>query len=292
MLVFDTQKQTNVIISGVYGPAQLMDKDEFWKSLGQMNAVVDLPWCIIGDFNELAAPSEKKGGLNYSQTKFERLNRFLAHINAISVPFKGQAFTWKNRIHSHLIYERLDRAIVRNDWLQLYPDTIVCHGTFSCSDHCPIVLSDRDPLQRRKKFPFRFQNYWCQYRQLAPIIGRQWQTAFPGTHMFKIAQKLKLTKKHVRAWASQVIGNHDQKLQRNAQKLTLVEDQLVNHPNSIRLNEWMNRLLQQREKLLLFNQKYWGNFRRKEWLVHGDHSSRFFPTTSKYSEEKEIDILS
>ena len=37
-----------------------MDKDEFWKSLDQMNAVVDLPWCIIGDFNELAAPSEKE----------------------------------------------------------------------------------------------------------------------------------------------------------------------------------------------------------------------------------------
>jgi len=288
MLVFDTLKQTNVIISGVYGPAQIMDKDEFWTSLSQMNTVVDLPWCIIGDLNELAAPSEKKGGLNHSLAKYERLNRFLAHINAISVPSKGQAFTWKNRLHSHLIYERLDRAIVRNDWLQLYPDTIVCHGTFSCSDHCPIVLSDRDLIPRRKKFPFRFQNYWCHYRQLDPIIGRQWQTTFSGTHMFKIAQKLKLTKKHVRVWASQTIGNQHQKLLRNAQKLTLVEDKLLSHPDSIRLNAWMNRLLQQREKLMLFNQKYWGNFRRKEWLVHGDRNSRFFQQQANTRRKKKL----
>jgi len=66
MLVHDTQKQINVVISGVYAPAQLMEKDEFWNMLIQMNNVVDLPWCINGDFNELAGPSEKKGGKKYS----------------------------------------------------------------------------------------------------------------------------------------------------------------------------------------------------------------------------------
>ena len=105
MLVHDTQKQINVIISGVYAPAQVSQKDDFWNMLLQMNDVVDLPWCLIGDFNELAAPSEKKGGTTYPQSKFLRLNHFLDHINASSAPFKGPAFTWKSRIHSHLIYE-------------------------------------------------------------------------------------------------------------------------------------------------------------------------------------------
>jgi len=114
MLVHDTQK----LISGVYAPAQLTDKDEFWSTLMQMNNVVDLPWCIIGDFNELANPSEKKGGKRHSQAKYVRLNHFLDRINAISVPYNGYPSTWKKRLQSHLIYERLDRAIVRNDWLQ------------------------------------------------------------------------------------------------------------------------------------------------------------------------------
>ena len=49
------------ISSGVYGPAQSRGKEPFWNSLVQMNNVIDIPWCIVGDFNELETLSEKKG---------------------------------------------------------------------------------------------------------------------------------------------------------------------------------------------------------------------------------------
>ena len=38
----------------------------------------------------------------------------------------------------------------------------------------------------------------------------------------------------------------------------------------------MSRLIRQREKLLLFNQKYWGKLSRKNWLVQGDRNTSFF----------------
>ena len=72
------------------------------------------------------------------------------------------------------------------------------------------------------------------------------------------------------------MGNNQQQLLRNAQKIELIEDQLSNQPNSPWLNDWLHRMLRQREKLLLFNQKYWGTFKRKEWLVNGDRNSRYF----------------
>ena len=161
MLVYDSSKQCSSIVSGIYAPAQLQDKDSFWTHLVQMNNVIDLPWCIIGDCNELANPSEKRGGQRLPLLKFRRLNNFLDTINAISVPFTGFPLTWKKRIHSHLIYERLDRAILRSDWSNLYPDSIIRHGTFSCSDHYPVIFSVVNPIHRRKNLPFRFQNYWC-----------------------------------------------------------------------------------------------------------------------------------
>jgi len=49
-------------------------------------------------------------------------------------------------------------------------------------------------------------------------------------------------------------------------------------------------MLHQREKLLPFNQKYWGKFRRKEWLVNGDRNSQFFSATSKHKKEKETSL--
>jgi len=93
--------------------------------------------------------------------------------------------------------------------------------------------------------------------------------------MFKLSQKLKRTKHHIKNWARNFLGNNQQQLLRNAQKIELIEDQLSNQPNSPWLNDWLHRMLRQREKLLLFNQKYWGTFKRKEWLVNGDRNSRY-----------------
>jgi len=41
------------MLFGTYGLAQKKDKKGFWDKLLDMCPVVDLPWCIIGDFNEL-----------------------------------------------------------------------------------------------------------------------------------------------------------------------------------------------------------------------------------------------
>ena len=50
----------------------------------------------------------------------------------------------------------------------------------------------------------------------------------------------------------------------------------MNQPDSHRLNLWLTQLLIQREKLMLFNQKYWDRHKRNEWLVNGDRNSRYF----------------
>jgi len=61
--VHDTRNNQNVVVSGIYAPTQFRDKDPFWSQLTQFNLVVDLSWCLIGDFNEIAIPGEKKEGL-------------------------------------------------------------------------------------------------------------------------------------------------------------------------------------------------------------------------------------
>jgi len=93
MLVHDTKKKCKLVISGVYAPAQQRDKDSFWSHLLQMNTIIDLPWCLIGDFNELANPVKKKGGQRYPITKFARLNNFMDTINAVSIPCTRYLYT-------------------------------------------------------------------------------------------------------------------------------------------------------------------------------------------------------
>ena len=52
----------NCILTAIYAPAQINEKDDFWNHLNHLINVIHLPWCILGDFNEMLLPSEKNGG--------------------------------------------------------------------------------------------------------------------------------------------------------------------------------------------------------------------------------------
>ena len=54
--------------------------------------------------------------------RFKRINNFLAMIDDESIHVNEKMFTWKKRIHTHLIYERLDRSIARKDWSSIHPN--------------------------------------------------------------------------------------------------------------------------------------------------------------------------
>jgi len=62
------------------------------------------------------------------------------------------------------------------------------------------------------------------------------------------------------------------------QKIDYEEAKLPSNPSSYRFNSWMNRLLKQCEKMMLFNQKYWGDLSRKEWLINSNRNSKYFQT--------------
>ena len=97
MLVMDLAIQKLCIISGIYAPAQLRQKDPFWQHLVDLNAVIDSPWCLIGDFNESEDFSEKRGGASLLTSHYRRLPQFLRTIDGSSILVQGRPFTWKKK---------------------------------------------------------------------------------------------------------------------------------------------------------------------------------------------------
>ena len=67
------------------------------------------------DFNEILCPNEKLGGQSPIIIRFQLLNNFLSVVNVECVHIFDQLFASKKRVHTHLLYERLDRTIARKD---------------------------------------------------------------------------------------------------------------------------------------------------------------------------------
>jgi len=163
--------------------------------------------------------------------------------HAVTLPVQGRTFTWKKRIHGHLIYEKLDRAIGRHDWCSQYPDSSVSAGPFTCSDHSYVLL-DTNPAQLfKRKTIFRYQPNWSAYAEVQRTVRKEWTGRTHGTAMFRFTRKLRSIKSALKPWSKTKFNNFRSQIDKNTTKLHLVESKLLAAPQSYRLNNWHFRLL-------------------------------------------------
>lgn len=126
---------------------------------GQTN----LPWLCIGDFNEILYHSEKVGGNVRADWQMENFREAVDVCGLRDVPFSGYEFTYDNgREGVENVQCRLDRALVTEGWMELFPEGHLRHIDREWSDHAPIFLS----LWRAEgggglgEKPFRFEQLW------------------------------------------------------------------------------------------------------------------------------------
>jgi len=179
-------------------------------------------------------------------------------------------------IHTHIVYEKLDRAIGRHDWFCQYPNSCVSTGPFTSSDHSYILLGTSTAQLPIHKSLYQYHPHWSNYDDMRRIVRKNWMSRFSGTPMFRLTRKLHCIKRELKSWSKSKFSNFRHQVDKNTSRLHFVESKLITDPGNYRLNNWYFRLLKQREKLLLFHSRYWGKLPRKKWLVDGDRNSRYF----------------
>jgi len=126
--------------------------------------------------------------------------------------------------------------MIRRDWSTLYPNDYEMHGIFSCSDHCPIVMSTQAQIPKAKAFHFRLQIFWMKYQDVDVIISRNWRYNHYGTNIYRVMRKLRCVKHDVKDWSKRYFGNFNDKLSKNSGKIDHVEERLITNLNSHRFN--------------------------------------------------------
>lgn len=147
------------LLSTVYESPMATYRQHLWEYLLQLGNLVDIPWLMLGDFNQILHPSEKKGGSLVSSSRMAAFMEVVTQCAMIDLGFSGLCFTWTNfRPGKANVQERLDKALSNRQWLQLYPATKVVHLPRSRSDHHPLFLhQDRLVVMQRRQSPFRIQ---------------------------------------------------------------------------------------------------------------------------------------
>lgn len=73
-----------------------------------------------------------------------------------------------------IVEEKIDRALVTGEWLDIFPNATLCNSLASISDHSPIVLCLSDSIQTGRRRKFKFENSWLLEGTLRDIVHDSW----------------------------------------------------------------------------------------------------------------------
>lgn len=158
-------------LTGFYGFPCRRDRLKSWNLLCSPKDKSNLPWVVIGDFNDLLRQSEKRGCRPHPNALLHGFAETLDYCGLFDLGMNGYAFTWeRGRGKANWIEERLDRAVTSNSWRLLFQNARLENINAVCSDHSMIYLDLSSKPRLHKEKLFRFENAWLKDDECSRIV--------------------------------------------------------------------------------------------------------------------------
>lgn len=262
-----TVKNSSFILSAIYASPTYALREKLWSNLSKTFSCFNLPWIIMGDFNDISYPREKFGRCPPSRKKIETFNNFLNSCNLIDLGFSGPLFTWtNNREHGRVIRTRIDRCHANPNWINLFPDSKVFHLPRIHSDHCPLLLKTHHAHFHRNKI-FRLESFWVSHHSFPLFVQSHWHN-----NEVDIDENINNIKYHIKDWSLKNFGNIFKDKKRLLARLLDVQNKLCYNP-SPQLHLLEKDLLNQLNILLKNEDDLWHMKSRLNWLNLGDRNT-------------------
>lgn len=160
------------LLSLVYASPTASIRELFCDYMEQLSRMITIPWCILGDFNQVIYQKDKQGGRAVRGNAAERMRLMFDRCGLMETKFVGPPFTWTNGQHGKFkIQQRLDQCWSNRQWHLMFPRAVNFHLPRTHSDHHPILI-DTAPDMRRNgaKQHFRFQLCWLEHKEFGDFI--------------------------------------------------------------------------------------------------------------------------
>ncbi|XP_072087958.1 uncharacterized protein [Arachis hypogaea] len=190
------------LCSAVYGSPQFEKRCMLWDHLRSINSSHNGPWMAVGDFNEIVAPDESTCAY-FSSHRASLLATTLDDCELFDLKVTGRRYTWYRAVQAgRNLAKRLDRALVNEAWMTMFPEGYSEILSRLHSDHCPILVRCHGSPRVKGSRPFRFQAAWATHPSYKHVISKAWNQEFGG-----VTERLKMVQQASLDFNSNIFGN-------------------------------------------------------------------------------------
>ncbi|KAK9741228.1 hypothetical protein RND81_03G090600 [Saponaria officinalis] len=185
----------------------------------------------------------------------------------LDLGYVGDPFTWWNKqSEPNDIYEGLDRALVKPDWVDLHPTLLLHHLARESSDHNPIKISRPTNTSRRKRRYFKFEDVWVTSANCEEVVRDAWTDHVATNGDAPEVMKIKRCAAALTKWSWEEFGDITKKLSKARKRLAFIDSC---RPTEDMVTERRN-ICSEIDKLLTQEEIYWRHRSRCDFLKDGD----------------------
>ncbi|KAA3460755.1 reverse transcriptase [Gossypium australe] len=236
--------------------------------LRRLGEEANLPWLVMGDFNEILYSFEKEEGLPKDERRMEIFCKTLEDCQLEDIGYSGAWFTWeRGKFVENNVRERLDRGVANEKWKPLFPKCSILHLSQSLSDHCPLFLNTTDDKFIARSSQFKFEARWIMESSLEGVIKASWNSN-TGT----ILEKLERLQDKLKEWAASIRKTREGRKRKLTKELEMLETKERDDDTIAKIIETRVNLNMEIDK----DEMYWEQRERANWLKVGDKNLAFF----------------
>ncbi|XP_062086997.1 uncharacterized protein LOC133793717 [Humulus lupulus] len=255
-------------LTGFYGEPQRSLRHNSWRKIKQLAGASELPWCLIGDLNNVLYQWEKRGGRAYPRGLITGFQETLTECGLSDMEMMGHPYTWeRGRGTPNWIEVRLDRALISQPWRTIFYSAKLVNLEISVSDHSPIWLDlayqVRDPVIRR----FRFENAWVREPMCRQIVSDHWR----AYSVDSFQEKIKCCSTALAEWGKDITGKFKERISHCNRLLKQLKGQ--RDEESVRRYQEIHSCL---FEVLTQKEIFWRQRSKQLWLQAGDQNTKFF----------------
>ncbi|CAJ2658994.1 unnamed protein product [Trifolium pratense] len=267
------------LLTVIYASPRENERHDTWQLLRHLATSINKPWLVMGDFNEIAYPDEKKGGAPVDVKKCQIFNSWINDCNLLEVTTARTRFTWRGPKWNgrDRVFKKLDRVLCNVDWRIKYHEGFAKVLPRVQSDHHPIIVSLEGHATSSRNRPFRFEAAWNSHVDFKDFLNSNWEK---DTNIVQSLHNLTI---QLKKWNKDIFGDIFKRKKEILDRLNGIQNS-SNYGHSIFLENLEKELQDQLVVTLYQEECFWFQKSRSQWINDGDRN------TNKYGRNKDLRV--